>query len=175
MNRTNTDFSKHVLTITKRENTLIHVLAKPDTVMDSLTFINTNDIMAVTGDYGNWIFCREFHPSPSGSVSDIYWVEKLLSASSQDPYDFDGKIAKEEITELLKDPDQSLSTKEKEWLNELSEATNGSEFEYIAQAMDYPSSFPTEMIPKGKVTKYWLLVVFDAFEEICQRMKNDHS
>ena len=171
MSRTNTDFSKHILTTTKREDTLIHVLAKPGTNMDSVTFINTNGIMAVTGDYGNWIFCREFHPSPPGSVSDIYWTEKLQLSSSQDPYDFDGKVAQKEIEELLKDPDKSLTEKEKEWLNELSEAANDSEFEYIAQAMDYPFSFPVEMIPKGKVTKYWLLVVFDAFDEICQRMK----
>ena len=169
--RTNTDFSKHVLTETKREDLLVHTLAKSGTTMDSLTFINTNDIMAVTGNYGNWIFCREFHPSGSGKVSDTYWIEKLQLASSQDPYDFDGKKAKEEIEELLQDPDKSLTDKEKEWLNELSEATDGSEFEYIAVAMNYPSSFLSEMIPKGKITKYWLLVVFDAFEEICHIIK----
>jgi hypothetical protein len=50
-------------------------------------------------------------------------------------------------------------------------ATDGSEYEYIAKVMDYPSRFHVEMIPKGKIIKYWLLVVFDAFEEICQRMK----
>jgi len=171
MSRTNTDFSKHVLTETKREGMLIHVLAKPGTNMDSLTFVNTNDIMAVTGDYGNWIFCREFHPSASGRVDDTYWIEKLQVASSQDPYDFDGNKAKEEIEELLKDPEKSLSKEEKEWLNDLSEATDDSEFEYIAIAMDYPASFPAEMLPKGKITKFWLKVVFDAFEEICQRMK----
>lgn len=173
MSRTNTDFSKHVLTTTKREGMLIHVLAKPGTNMDSVTFVNTNDIMAVTGDYGNWIFCREFHPSASGKVDERYWIEKLQVASSQDPYDFDGKAAKEEIEELLKDPEKSLSPEEKEWLQELLEATDGSEFEYIAKVMDYPASFPSEMIPKGKTTKYWLLVVFDAFEEICRRMKGD--
>jgi hypothetical protein len=171
MSRTDTDFSKHVLTTTEREGMLIHTLAKPGTTQDSLTFINTNDVLAVTGDYGNWIFCREFHPSASGSVNDPYWIEKLQLASSQDPYDFDGKKAKEEIEELLKDPDRSLSAKEKEWLSDLSDAADGSEFEYIAEVMNYPTSFPTEMIPKGKVTKYWLQVVFDAFEEICKRME----
>ena len=169
--RTNTDFSKHILTVTKREDLLVHVLAKPGTTMDSVTFINTNSIMAVTGDYGNWIFCREFHPSVSGRVEEHYWIEKLQIASSQDPYDFDGKIVQQEIEELLKDPDRSLSEKEKEWLNDLSDTANCSEFEYIAMAIDHPPSFPTEMIPKGKVTKYWLLVVFDAFEEICRRLK----
>jgi hypothetical protein len=129
--------------------------------------------MAVTGDYGNWIFCREFHPSAKGRVDEHYWIEKLQLASSQDPYDFDGKKAKEEIEELLKDTDKSLSKEEKEWLQELWDATDGSEFEYIAKVMDYPANFPSEMIPKGKIIKYWLLVVFDAFEEVCRRIKSN--
>lgn len=171
MSRTDVDFSKHVVTTTKREGMLIHVLAKPGTHMDSLIFVNTNDVMAVTGDYGNWIFCREFHPSPTAKVDDHYWIEKLQIASSQDPYDFDGKVAQEEIEELLKDTDKALSKEEIEWLKDLSDAAEGSEFEYIAKVMDYPGSFPAEMIPKGKVTKFWLQVVFDAFEEICRRME----
>jgi hypothetical protein len=169
--RTNTDFSKHIVTVAKTDELLKHTIAIPGTILNSVVFLNTNDIMAVTGDFGNWIFCREFHPSEKGRVDDRYWLEKLQIGSSQDPYDFDGKRAQEEIKELLNDPDKSLSEEEKEWLNDLSDETDGSEFEYISKAMDYPSSFPAEMIPKGKVTKFWLLVVFDAFEEICRREK----
>jgi hypothetical protein len=169
--RTDIDFSKHVVTTEKRESLLVHTLAIPGSLTNSVVFINTNSIMAVTGDFGNWIFCREFHPSEKSYVSDPYCIEKLKIASSQDPYDFEGKEAREEIEELLKDPEGSLSTEEKEWLKELSDASNGSEFEYIAEAMNYPGSFPAEMIPKGKITKFWLLAIFDAFDEICKRMK----
>ena len=83
------DFSKHVVTVEKQEGLLIHTLAIPGTITQSVKFINTQGIMAVTGDYGNWIFCREFHPSPTGSVSDSYWCEKLRISSRQDPYEFD--------------------------------------------------------------------------------------
>ena len=41
------------------------------------------DLCVVTGDVGNWMFCREFHPSSKGHVSDYYWVEKLQMSSSQ--------------------------------------------------------------------------------------------
>jgi hypothetical protein len=69
--RTNFDFSEHELIITKSDGLLVHTLKHKDyNKMYRFDFINTNGIMAVTGDYGNWMFCREFHPSPDGGVSD---------------------------------------------------------------------------------------------------------
>lgn len=53
--RTNVDFSKHELTINKSDCTTVYYLKKPGTVVDSVRFINTNGILAVNGDYGNWI------------------------------------------------------------------------------------------------------------------------
>ena len=121
--RTEIDFSKHVLTVNKQEGLLVHTLAKPNTYVQSFVFINTNDIMAVTGDYGNWIFCREFHPSKDGYVSDTYWVEKLRIGSCQEPSNFDSQTAQEQVTELLNIPFDVLTPTEKTRLKELSICT----------------------------------------------------
>jgi hypothetical protein len=213
--RTDIDFSKHVVTTTQHEGLLIHNLAVPGTRIHSVVFINTQGILAITGDYGNWIFCREFHPGPKEYVSDHYWIQKLKIASTQDPYTFDSKTAQDEIKELLGIPMADLTPEEKkkldelgvhskediervlqtmedsddkdlltdllsecnkyspeerEWLQELSNAADGGEYEYIATAMDRPGKFEAECIPRGKVLNYWLLCIFDAFDEICQRL-----
>lgn len=169
--RTETDFSKHEFTGTLQKDLAIYTLAIPRTHMKSVVFINTQGIMAVTGDYGNWIFCREFHPGPDEDVSDMYWMQKLRIASTQEPCNFETAEAQRQIDELQKNPDYDFSEEEKEWLKELYWAADDGEYSYIAKAMDRPSSFESEMIPKGKVTNYWLLVIFDAFDEICKRMK----
>ena len=169
--RTEVDFSKHVVDVTKQDRLLVHYIHLPNTIVNSVKFINTNDIMAVTGDFGNWIFCREFHPSATGGVSDGYWREKLGISSCQDPLEFVSDIAKAEIKEMLEDEDRTFTEEEREWLGELSDAADEGEYEYIATAMHRPSSFEAECIPKGKRVTFWLLVVFDAFEEICKRIK----
>jgi hypothetical protein len=128
--RTEVDWEKHVLTVVPGE-TLIHRLTIPHTISQSVTFINTEGIMAVTGDYGNWIFCREFHPSPEGYVSDIYWLQKLRNSSCQDPYDFDSNEVKRQIEELKKE--HELPAKEIEWLDDLSDAADDGEYAFIAE------------------------------------------
>lgn len=171
MSRTDVDFSKHEVIVKKSEDFLSHYLKLPNTVTQGILFINTNDIMAVTGDYGNWIFCREFHPSATGSVSDRYWIEKLKICSCQDPFDFDSDVAKKEIEELKLE--HEFSEEEKEWLDDLSDEADQGEYAYIAKAMGHPNSFDTEMIPRGQSINWWLSVVFDGFEEICNRIKKD--
>lgn len=77
--RTKVDFSSHELKITSLSGEgSKYELKKPDTIIHSVVFFVLGGITAVTGDFGNWIFCREFHPNISGeNVSDRYWVEKL--------------------------------------------------------------------------------------------------
>lgn len=170
--RTDVDFGKHVLTTKKNGDVAIYSLVVPGSRMESVIFINAEGILAVTGDYGNWIFCREFHPGPEESVCDHYWTQKLKIASCQDPYQFDSDVARQEIEELLKNQDYEFSDEEKEWLEELSVEANQGEYSYIAKAMDRPSSFESEMVPKGKTLNVWLKIIFDAFDEICNRVKN---
>lgn len=167
--RTSVDFSKHELTINSCECAVIHCLKIPGTITNSIKFINTSGILAVTGDFGDWIFCREFHPSSDGYVSDSYWTSKAKIGTCQDPYVFDYEFAKEEIKLLLEQ--HEFSDEEKEWLNDLSNEADQGEYSFIAKVMDHPSTFETEMIPDGKKFRQWLLIIFDGFEEICNRIK----
>jgi hypothetical protein len=167
--RTNTDFSQHVLTIQKNDLVTIHTFKKPGTSCYMVKFINVDDVLLVTGDLGRWSFCRGFIPSKNGQVSDGYWLEKIRISSKQDPYVFDSDVAKEQIANLLKE--NEFSDEEKEWLKDLSDESDEGEYSYIAKAMDRPGSFEAEMIPRGKVTDFQLQCVFDAFDEICDRME----
>jgi hypothetical protein len=175
MSRTTVDWSKHQVIKTETPELLVYYFKKPDTTCQAIKFINIKgEGLVVTGDYGSWMFCREFHPSAKGSVSDQYWSEKLRIGSTQDPYVFDSEVAQAEIKDILaedeRDYHHSLSDEEKEWLNELSDEADQGEYSFIAKAMEHPSSFETESIPHGKTLNQWLLIVFDAFEEICRRI-----
>jgi len=182
-NRTGVDFSKHELIVTEQDGLLIHRLKHPEySHMNSVKFINTNDIMAVTGDYGNWIFCREFHPSAGGGVSDGYWLEKLSIASSQDGREFDSERTREEIQrgidgELEEYGYSGENLEEaKEYYEYLLSYVDESQRYYESKAyMEMPSFFDSESIPYVKKTKIWLQIVFDAFDEICERMKKEED
>jgi hypothetical protein len=58
--RTGIEFGEHEVLVTKTEECLIHYLKKPNTISDSIKYINVGGILAVTGDYGNWIFVENF-------------------------------------------------------------------------------------------------------------------
>lgn len=169
MKRTSVDFNEHELLTTKTEHLTTYHLKKPGTVIQNIKFINTSGLLIVTGDYGNWVFCREFHPSTDSYASDAYWIEKLKHSSTQDPYIFSSEAAEKQIQDLKKN--HELSDEEKEWLNNLERSARMGEYSYIAKAMNHPSSFPSEMIPKGKILTSWLLIIFDAYDEICSRLK----
>jgi hypothetical protein len=170
--RSNVDFSQHILTEKEEGGTLIHRFARPNSGTYAITFINTCGIMAVTGDLGNWIFCREFHPSSEGEVSDGYWLEKLRISSTQKPTIFSAEETKKEINEMLSDPDRGLNDEEKEYLNELLGYADEDEMRYLVYAHDnIPSRRDFEFVPAAHELTPWLRVVFDAFDEICRRMK----
>jgi hypothetical protein len=168
--RTQVDWSKHTLTSNETPELKVHHLHIPGMYQDSVKFINTQGICAVTGDYGNWIFCREFVPAADNYVSDGYWCEKLRNSSTQSSHQFDAEMARYEIEQLRKDED--LTEEESEWLDELESAADNGEYSYIACAMNRPESFDTENIPIGRSVHIWLLTVFDAFDEICRRLKD---
>jgi len=172
--RTGMDFGKHELIITESDGLLIHYLKKPNTICDSIKYINTSGVMAVTGDYGNWIFCREFHPSDKGGVSEGYWIEKLKIASCQDPMDYSSETTTQRIKERLNELQEDGYDEDK--ANQLTEYYNDclqnvdDYYEYIAAARNHPSFLDSESIIVGYEVKYWLRVVFDGFDEICRRM-----
>lgn len=169
--RTDIDWSMHEVLKVQTPEALIHRIAKPNTVINSVTFINSCGVLAVTGDYGNWIFCREFHPSATGSVSDSYWCEKLRIASTQECYDYDSEGTRKEIEERMADQDDPPSREVMEYYQDLLDYHVDENKEmYLAQAhINKPSCLDHEDVPYCKVTKFWLKAVFDAFEEICER------
>ena len=167
------DFLKHELTVEQHGPFLVHTLKQPDTVINMFRFINGYGVMAVTGDYGNWIFDREFHPSAKGGVDDHYWIGKLKRSSVQNPKHFDSeeteKLIRERIDEKELDGDDFKTL---EYLKDLLNHVDDGEPFYMVYAYEnLPAHRDSEYIPVGYVTDAQLNGVFDAFDEICRRLK----
>ncbi len=182
--RTGVDFSKHehrVELFKNDEGKEIRVdhFQKGNSRYGYLQFTNTAETLTVTGDYGNWVFCRPFGISEEGSVSVGYWLEKLRDSSSQEPSNYDGDETAKEIKALIKSglkeygyEGEELSLA-KEFFTDLLTYTE-EEFEYVYEAYrggNAPPFLDAEMIPFCKEVKIWLLIVFDAFDEMCERLK----
>jgi hypothetical protein len=175
--RTTYDFSKHELIVSENDLVSIYWLKKPDSLYShSVKFINSCGVLAVTGDYGNWIFCREFHPGKDGFVSDGYWKEKLRINSIQesDIYDPVGteKQIHYEIKKGLKEygyEGQELKNIKEFYKDVLLEAVEDEQV-YLDKAYnEAPRGFDTECTPHIKKTQPRLNYIFDAFDEICSR------
>jgi len=137
--------------------------------MNSVKFINAGGVLAVTGDFGNWIFCREFMPSKNGYASDGYWREKASISSQQVMLKFDSGKTEIEIKRRLNEED--TTEEEKEYYNDLLRHLEDGEVNYMYHAYyDSPSGMDSESIPCVKSPDYWFLCVLDAFDEICDRI-----
>ena len=148
--RTGIDFTNHQLKVYESDMMSIHYLKVPDTICDSVKFINTQGLCAVTGDYSNWLFCREFVPSANGDASDGYWKEKLKINSCQEPAKYDSQRTEEQIKELLADPDLQLDEESKTYLNDLLTRVDD-ELEYTYYAYrQMPSNWDYETVPFQK-------------------------
>ncbi len=171
--KTDIDFTPYIVTVEKYgDEVLIHKFKKPNTTIGSVIFINTKNIMAVTGDYGNWIFCREFHPSADGYVSVGYWLEKLRISSSQEPCEWDEEYIEKEIKERLKEED--IDEERKQYYEDLLNHIGDGEARYMVYAYDnMPDGMDCESIPCSKRLNYWLEAIFDIFNEICRRMEKE--
>ena len=174
--RTSIDFSKHEITVTNSEGLVIHDLKLKNSYTNSIKFINTCGILAVTGDFGNWIFCREFHPSAKGYVSEGYWCEKLRYASTQECYDYDPEETEKEIKYRIEKGAEEYGYKDYQ-LNYY--------IEYLTESLDYiddelaytnfayrecPSFIDSESVIHCKKIKIWLQIIFDGFDYICNEM-----
>ena len=174
--RTNIDWSKHIVKVRQEGSFTIHHIGKPNSSVDNVKFINGEGILCVTGDYGNWIFSRSFVPSSDGRVSDGYWLDKLKNSSSQEPYEFDSEETEKDILLFLSEfkadnPDWDEIEKQKEVIEYYEDLLRlvDNYYDYQSRAGDYPSYINAEDIIYRKKPKYWILAVFDAFEEICKR------
>jgi len=179
--RTSVDFSKHELKITQLDGVLIHEFKRPDTNMYRLVFINTCGVMTVTGDFGNWVFCREFHPSGDNDsgVSSMYWDGKLQIHSVQESHRFDPERTLELIREFkdsfVDNYGREMDEDEMEWLERLEYNVND-EPEYIYTAYrEMPSNMEYEDVPFVKVRHPSLNAVYDGFDAICQLLKQSNN
>lgn len=179
--RTSVDFTKHQVKVTQLEGVLIHEFKRPNTNNCMLKFINACGVMTVTGDFGNWVFCREFHPSADNKsgVSDGYWDEKLEISSVQKSKKYDSDAT----TELLKDYKQSfpeyygreMTEEESDWVESL-EKNVDDEYEYTFLAYrEKPKDIDYESVPFGKKRHFWLDAVYDGFDEICQALFREQT
>ena len=179
--RTSTDFSNHELLVSKERPFSEYTLKKPDTTNQCVRFICCYGVTLVTGDFGEWVFNREFHPSAEerSSVSDGYWLGKMYGESGASGVEFDGEQTIAEIDGILNIKWQEdnlgrwLSGEEIEYLEACKEAAQDHEFVYdsVAHRENVGYFGDHESVPKVKKIKFWLLVVFDAFDEICRRMR----
>jgi len=180
--RTSWDFSEYthrVEVFKSEEGNEIRVdhLQNGDSSVGYVKFVNDSRGLSVFGDFGNWIFCRPFHPSPDGFVSFGYWNEKLKTYSCQDHAKYDSDRTLEEIKDLINGGLEEIGLtgdeleKGVESLKCLSEYVDD-EIEYLYHAYrGFPNNLDYEYIPYVKTASYRLLVVFDAFDEICKRLK----
>lgn len=193
MKRTKINYSKHLLHVVENEHVIIHHLRLPDTNMNSVKFINCSGIMAVTGDFGNWIFCREFVPSAKEYASEGYWNEKLHISSCQKPEEIDFERIQAElknrIEERMKEIDYTgehpLTDRWFEhddselmfWkgLHDAADENNELDYQVAAFRSDSDYSCDYESIPYYKKSPFWLLCVMDAFDEICTRIKEKET
>ena len=177
--RSGIDFSTYRLEVIQEGGTLIHKVRYPGyDKMYAVTFINTQGKMFVTGDYGDWIFNRGFHPSEEGQVSDSYWLEKMRIGTSQVLSKFDGDGTYKELEELLNNTDDPLDDEEREYIEELMECADD-EIEYTYKAyreLRMPGRFNDyDYVPFCKELNAWISIVFDYFEFVCWKLKENNK
>ncbi len=194
--RTNWDWSKHthkVEIFKSSEGNEIRVdhFQKGDSNCGYVKFVNDSRGMSVFGDFGNWIFCRQFHPSADGFVSEGYWFEKLRMKSCQELGSFDEGETDKELQELLDERINELTEEYegvedgpaivddkigelKEWVQIMKSHTGDEiEYKYNAFRMPLPEGVDHEDIPFAKKVHSQLPFVFDAFDEICRRLRSE--
>jgi len=182
--RTNWDFSNHTHTVElfkseKGNEIRVDHFREGESNMGYIKFINDERGLSVFGDFGNWIFNRPFYPSANGFVSSMYWNEKLKTGSSQDHANYDSEVTAKELKKLIDGglEDNGYEGKElqecKNWLERLHYLCDD-ELEYKCEAYrgDKPVGMDYEDIPFCKTGSIQLEIIFDAFDEICLRLKN---
>ena len=174
--RTEVEFENHELLTAKQDGLLIYELKKPNTLQGRIRFVNIEGAMVVLGDYGHWIFSRQFHPSDEGHVDDYYWLEKLESYSTQKGREYDSEELENGIDGGLEE--YGYTGDDLETMKDFYESCktfSDTEWEYVAFAHgdDKPNFIEHDQVPFAQRTKQWLLIVFDGFDEICRRMKNN--
>jgi hypothetical protein len=172
------DFSKHVIIETINKDVNIREFAIPGKKRYSCTFINCRGVMTVTGDFGNYVFSREFHPSPEGEVCPSYWVEKLRHNSCQKPTVYCPERTEEAIRHFEGEhkgdlvEGEELDIELEEYIERLYDSLYECELDYDSAAYrNMPDNVECEDVPKGFKYVDFLPQVFDAFNAMCEQME----
>lgn len=167
--RTDISFEDHRLHMTAQDGLTVHHLKKDGTNAANIKFTNVQGVLLVTGDFGNWVFCRSFYPSKDEYVSDGYWIEKLETHSTQKGREYDGEATLALITELLEDPENEWTEEEIEYLEGCAYRATTVETQYreYLYGQAPPRFHGYREPPFCERTRWDLSVVFDAFDHIC--------
>lgn len=184
VSRTNTDFNKHILYETHYKNPItghnldVWELKIPNTVLYRIIFVNSCGVLTVSGDFGRFSFCREFHPSKDGYVSDGYWLEKLKIGNDLVWDRYDSEETEKEIKELIKTGLEEYGYEGKrlkqlkQQLRDLLEYVDD-EVAYKYHAFRGDIDLDYDMIPICQKESHRLNIIFDAFDYICEKMNDE--
>jgi len=178
MKRTNINFNKHELITKYSDDFKMYKLKIPNSSYEHISFVNTQGVCLVIGDFGNFVFCREYHPIVEGYVSDEYWCEKYRISTGHKTHEWDYEATRQALQSGIDGELEEYGyienqlTEMKSYYRTLLQCTDLSEQEYLDYAYQkyIPNFITLEDVPFCEKIKYRFLIVFDAFEEICNRL-----
>ena len=176
--RTDIDWSNHIVEAETAGNfATIHRLRVPGSICLMVEFVNMHDRgMLVRGDFGSWIFSRCFSPSDKGYASVHYWIEKLWIANpNQKAYEFSKPELDIDIKRLEECYNNDCLHNAEEvsemdgFINNLRGCETERDLMFVID--DAPAFIEPEDYPNGLDICHRLKIIFDAFDEICARIK----
>ena len=171
--RTNIDFGNHELMIIESKEVTIYKFKKPETNIHSVTLVNHDGVMAVKGDFGNYIFNREFHPcANTQGIGENYYIEKLECHSVQKGTEFDPDSTVRLLNERLAEIYQ-IESEEIDYLKKcVKEAEDKHQLSYDAYAyLNMPSGYDNEYVIRESKLNSFIPALFDAMECMCEYLR----
>lgn len=138
--------------------------------------VNDKYGLSVFGDFGDWVFRRGFIPQSGQHVDMHYFAGKLSSYIKHS--EFDSEETAKELEELINGGLEEWGYEGEElkkaikWFKELLENVDDElEYTYIAYRGDNPSDMDYDYIPFVKKGSVQLKIVLEAFNVMCDRLK----
>lgn len=107
-----------------------------------------------------------------------YWCEKIEMYSEQETTEFDPVETRKEIEREIESGLEEYGYKDgdlddmKEYMERCLDNVDDY-IDYLIVARDYPSCADYDCIVLVKTIKPWLKCIFDGFDEICKRLKEN--
>lgn len=135
-------------------------------------FVVGKGITSVTGDFGNWIFSKEFHPINDDTISRGYADSKLTYLSEQTCSKFDTgdtiELIEQFRNEFIELHDRDMNEDEVDWLEQLdNHVYDEIEYTYVAYR-EKPDNIDYDSVPFGTIRHPRLDIIYDVFDEICK-------